>query len=568
MLTRRTLIGSAAVAVASSRLPGLDGLAAAQAPQVPGPALEPELVTVTDTAFAAWWRTDEPADTTVHLTPLDGPDAGKMRELKLEDGVSVHVAQVDGLTPGTRYRYELWSGGRRISLGSGEADPGEFRTLIPPTGPKLATIALMNDLHVGEHCSGTITTLPNGQSFPPCNSDEDYPDYAHRMVAAAFDELGKLQLDLVIANGDLTDRGRANDVTRALAQVHRLGTPVLVTRGNHDRRLPGECAPDGDCLRAQAFPGQAAGDAPLKSVVRVGDRVAVVGLDSADPDTGKGRLDLGDQPAWLDQQLATLGAEGRHVIVAFHHPVLAQTDPPTVSDKASLDQGGQAVLDVLARHRHVRLVVHGHTHRNNLGHDPKIGTWLPFLENGAVKEYPAGYALLHVHEDGIMRTFHRPVNAWTREWTKVSATQVYGMHPSVTRGALGSRAFVTSYAGAPVVTAASGTAAAARKPARLQFTADRNVSAKTLLGRGLALDVLVDQDTRLRVRVAGTLGKRRVVLASGEKAVRPGVYRLRVKARTRLQRRTVRALAKRLNATVEVTAGKRTARRAVRVKPR
>jgi predicted phosphodiesterase len=557
-LTRRGLLGSAALA-AASQVPGLDALAAAPAGPVLGPALEPELVTVTDTAMVAWWRTDEPADTTVRLTPLDGPDAGRARDVRLEDRATVHVARVDGLVPGTRYAYELRSGGRRVSLGLGEADPGEFRTLVPPAGRRLATIGVLNDLHVGEHCSGTITDVPGLGSVPPCNSDADHPDYAHRMVAAAIDELRALRLDLVIANGDLTDRGRDGDVRRALAQLARVGAPVLVTRGNHDRRLAGECAPDGDCLRAQAFPGQAVGDAALTSVVRVGDRLAVVGLDSADPETGKGRLDLSDQPAWLDAQLTALRAEGRDALVAFHHPVLPETDPPSPSDV--VDQGAGDVLAVLGRHEHVRMVLHGHTHRNNLGYHDPIGPRLPFLENGAVKEYPAGYALLHVHEDGIMRTFHRPVNAWTREWTTVSATQVYGLHPNITRGPLSSRAFVTSYRGTPPQTAAPS--AASRPRVRVAFTADRNVRARTLLTRGLALDVRVDRQVTLRIRVVAG----RVVLASGTRRVQAGTYRLRVKARTRLQRRMVRALERRVGARIEVTAAKRTVRRTVRVKP-
>ena len=141
----------------------------------------------------------------------------------------------------------------------------------------------MNDLHVGEHCSGTIVTRPDGTSYPPCNSAVDYPDYAYRMDAAAIAELRHRHVDLLVVNGDLTDRGREDDMRRCLALVRSLGVPVLITRGNHDRRLAGACAPDGDCLRAQAFPRQAVGDGPVKSVRRVGRRLAVVGLDSCRP---------------------------------------------------------------------------------------------------------------------------------------------------------------------------------------------------------------------------------------------------------------------------------------------
>jgi hypothetical protein len=187
------------------------------------------------------------------------------------------------------------------------------------------------------------------------------------------------------------------------------------------------------------------GDGPVKSVKRVGRRLAVVGLDSADPDTGAARLDLDGQPEWLDRQLTKLEAEGRDIIVAFHHPIIPVTQPASISDKVDPLRGGTAVLDVLASHPYVRLVLGGHTHRNNLGRDASRGGAIPFLENGAIKEYPAGYALLDVHEDGIVRTFHRPVNDWTRLWTKVSAGQIFGNHASLTRGSLTSRAFVLGY---------------------------------------------------------------------------------------------------------------------------
>jgi hypothetical protein len=98
---------------------------------------------------------------------------------------------------------------------------------------------------------------------------------------------------------------------------------------------------------------------------------------------------------------------------------------------------------VIGRHD-VPLVLHGHTHRNYLARDPLAPrSW--FLENGATKEYPAGYALLHVHEDGIVRSFHRPVDPFVREWTQTSAGQVFGRQPDYTRGPLASRSFVLRF---------------------------------------------------------------------------------------------------------------------------
>ncbi|WP_320669824.1 metallophosphoesterase family protein [Patulibacter defluvii] len=577
-LTRRALVGSAAAAGAAAGYDLLAGGAPAAAADLSlylGPALEPELVTVTDTAFVAWWWTEDAADTTVHLTPVGGPEDGRTRILRLEEGQHVHVARVDGLRPGQRYRYELYSGGRRVSLGQGEADPGSFRTLVPPAGRHLATIAVLNDLHVGEHCSGTVTDAL-GPSIPPCFSSDAYPDYAHRMVSAAIDELSRLDLDLVIANGDLTDRGRPDEVSRALAQLHRLDAPLQVTRGNHDRRLAGACATDGDCLRQQAFPGQRVGDATLRSVVRVGRALAVIGLDSADPDSGAGRLDLGDQPAWLDRQLRTVALEGRDAIVAFHHPLL-------IGQGVAADRGAQAVLDVLARHGHVRLVLHGHTHANVVRAHPTTGGRLPFLENGAIKEYPAGYALLRVHEDGIMRTFHRPDNAWSRHWTATSARQVWGLHPSITRGDLHSRAFVIGYASrigpGPVRGAETPPATDGPRRPRLDVDVDRSAPLDRVRRRGLTVAVHVDRDAQIDVRLIAGLGRRdglraprRIVVARARRRTIAGTVRLRLRP-TALDRLLLRRVRRTLTAEVEVRVrpregSARTLRRRVRLRHR
>jgi hypothetical protein len=56
--------------------------------------LTPELITVTDRGFAAWWATDAPADTTLRIS-----DGGRVRELVLERGRTVHVAALDDLEP-------------------------------------------------------------------------------------------------------------------------------------------------------------------------------------------------------------------------------------------------------------------------------------------------------------------------------------------------------------------------------------------------------------------------------------------------------------------------------------
>lgn len=428
-MSRREALAAAAAGALTLALP--DRVLAAG-------GLQPELVTVTQHGFAAWWTTAVAADTTVRLARADG--SGGVRELRLARQRTVHAAEVDGLQPATEYRYELRSGGRVMERSP--ANPGAFRTLPLLEGRRLATIAVLNDMHVGERCSGTAVTVGD-ESVPPCFTGDDY---AWRMTRAALREIQALAVDLVVANGDLTDRGRPDEVRRALELLRGTRLPVLVTRGNHDRRFHEACAEDGDCLRREAFPDRAPGDHALTSLARVGARVAVVGLDSCDPESGEGRLDLGGQLAWLDRTLAQVRGEGRIALVCFHHHVATQsnaTHPPPVVFGVNPARGGLDAMRTIGRHG-VPLTLHGHTHRNYLARDPLApGTW--FLENGATKEYPAGYALLAVHEDGIVRTFHRPVERFAREWTRTSAQQVWGRQPDYTRGTLSSRAFVLRF---------------------------------------------------------------------------------------------------------------------------
>jgi hypothetical protein len=323
-------------------------------------------------------------------------------------------------------------------------NPGVFTTLEPPPGRRYARIAVLNDMHVGEHCSGTITNV-NGESFPPCFTGDDY---AYRMTTAAITAIRRdHDVDFVIGNGDLTDRGRPDDMKRALDLFRSLEVPWQVTRGNHDRRLAGApgCGVDGDCMRAQAFPGQPEWDHALRWYERVGDRIGIVGLDSCDPDTGDGRLDMSGQLDYMEGKLKTFKNEGRVALVAFHHHVTDQanaTHPPPLFFGVRADRGAQDFLARIAKYDHVRLVMHGHTHRNYVSYDPLSGPRLPFLENGAVKEYPAGFAIVDIHEGGTMRTFHRMTDPFCRDWVRTSAQQVFGRQPAYTRGTLASRAIV------------------------------------------------------------------------------------------------------------------------------
>jgi 3',5'-cyclic AMP phosphodiesterase CpdA len=439
-LTRRNLLAAAGAAAVGAALPGPLRALSARADGINLPALslgglQPELVSVTGTSASFWWVTKTPADTTIRIAT----DGGARRDVTVERGQVIHAATIEGLQPGRHYRYELFSDGvkRQTSI----SNPGHFDTLVPPKGPLLARIAVVNDIHTGEGCSGTIQTV-GGTSVPPCFH---LPNYAIRMTGAAVRAIRKAKVDLLIANGDLSDRGRPDEIRSALAVLRRARVPLVLTRGNHDRLFDG-CTDDRDCLKAAAFGGMPKGRHALTTTRDVGEGLTVIGLDSTDPESGRGDLLHNEQMDFLRTELARAASRGRRVVLCFHHPVTPgaiATALPPISFGVEPQDGGNALAEVMKGQDHVVLVLHGHTHRNYVSY--MSGVAAPFLECGALKEYGGAWTLLEVHTDGVMRTSHRLDEPFCREWVRTSAQEYEGIYPSYTRGPLNARAFVHHY---------------------------------------------------------------------------------------------------------------------------
>jgi len=435
-LNRRELIAAGAGAFAAFAVPApLRAFGAGVLTDLGLAGFGPELVGVSDSTASFWWPTAAPSDTTVRI----GPAGAAKTSVTVEQGQTVHVARVDGLRPGVTYEYELVSGGVVQSIGL--ANPGRFKTLVPLRGPRLARIAILNDLHVGEGCSGTAQTIGD-TSIPPCFREKDY---AVRMLSAAVRDIRRAKVDLIIANGDLTDRGRFDEIRTALAILKRSRRPVLITRGNHDRLFDG-CREDRDCLKAAAFPGLPKGHHALTSERDLGEKLTFVGLDSCDPESGHGDLLHNGQIELLERSLARAARRGRFVLLAFHHPVTPMaiaTAIPPISFGIEPQNGGNALAAVVRNQDHVALVLHGHTHRNYVSYSR--GCAAPFLETGAIKEYGGTWAQLDIHTDGIMRTNHRISEPFNRQWIQTTAGQYEGLYPLYTRGPIEARAFVHRY---------------------------------------------------------------------------------------------------------------------------
>ncbi|WP_370349980.1 fibronectin type III domain-containing protein [Catenulispora sp. EB89] len=211
--TRRDLVRLAAAGAGAGLV--LPGLLPAPAAAAAGQGVFPqdlELVTVTDTGFVLTWYTAAGPTPAIPYQPgqepapvaCDGvvrygtrPDRLDRVAVQRHGDSAYHQVEVEGLRPGTTYYYQALSarvpatarmlpqltfpaGGLVIPpdptngqllailaqlLSSGivhSAAPGQVTTLVPPRGRHLFSLALANDLHVGETVSGLATA-----SFPP-----------------------------------------------------------------------------------------------------------------------------------------------------------------------------------------------------------------------------------------------------------------------------------------------------------------------------------------------------------------------------------------------------------------
>src|SRR5438067_12860567 len=89
-----------------------------------------------------------------------------------------------------------------------ELDGASFRTLPRPPGERLATVATVNDVHFGETECGVLEGLEPG---PILQSEPDEAPYPETMNRGAIAEIQRLAPDAVVAKGDLTTHGTAEE---------------------------------------------------------------------------------------------------------------------------------------------------------------------------------------------------------------------------------------------------------------------------------------------------------------------------------------------------------------------
>ena len=173
------------------------------------------------------------------------------------------------------------------------------------------------------------------------------PEHLERAVA----HLNRLdpRPDVVLATGDLVERGEPAEYARLRGILDRLTMPLYVIPGNHDSRA--------HLARAFADGGYLPQDGGFLHYTVERWPVRLIGLDTHVPGQPGGRL-CAERLGWLAARLEE--APGRPTLLFMHHP-------PFVTGMAAMDamglEGRDELAAVVARHPQVERVVCGHVHR-------------------------------------------------------------------------------------------------------------------------------------------------------------------------------------------------------------
>ena len=465
-ITRRDLLRWSAVALTSPLVLHNDFLRSVATASIRRGDVSPtnlELVTLTEDRAVITWYTGYTGtdDGLGRMRPARAHGevhwgTNPRRLNRIADGSSdetpYHYVELTDLEPGQTYYYQARSNGKPVpptqftlisgnavgtsDFGLGTGGPYSFKAPEPPPGRFLCSIALCNDLHLGETQAGRVGgTQINGIEQVPGR-----PPYPEVMLESLVYDAGKLGANFLLAAGDISAEAVPVELSKALALLKEFGRyrrDFFVTRGNHDRAHDGDAYArcrvgqwqGNDCFHDQFFPG----DEPTYFTRDIRG-LRVIGLDTYDkPGRGSEAGALSnDQLAWFRAELAK--DPEQPTLVFGHHPLVVENSPFPTPPSSSLD-ATQAATTLQDYSRSPGLFLHhaGHTHRNKRTVSP-LAPHVTHQEIAAGKEYPGGFSLLRLHTGGYALNFYKTRSNLAREWSERSRQQIGGVWPQFALG--------------------------------------------------------------------------------------------------------------------------------------
>jgi hypothetical protein len=475
------LLQWAAVVSSTSLLPVVDperSYAAAAASPSPAVPMNAEIVTLTETSVIITWYTGVPGRTGDDLTPSPqdtelrlGTSPLRLRTVHHDSAPTpYHYAEVHGLEPGRTYFYQALSNGvpalpapnasgnplgvatTTTSGLHGLTDVFAFTTPQPPAGRYLFTLALANDLHMGETVAGLIKTVGSTQLPPGISQVAGKPPYPEVMCKAMVADARARGAHQLLVAGDVTSEAEPADLQQAMQLLDHFGSyrkDYFVARGNHDRPHSGAdyagCsvgahdASTNDCFKDVFDPH---GPTWFSTELHGMQVLALDTYDRAGSGGDNGKLSPG-QLDWFRQELSR--EPDRPTFVFGHHPITLASDvvneEPLIFD---LDLAQSRQLQALyAKTPGVFFHHQAHTHRNYRSASTEA-KGVVFQEVAATKEYPGGFTLLRVHEGGYAANFYKTRSELAREWSERTRGEYLGVGLSAfyQSGSIGDRNYV------------------------------------------------------------------------------------------------------------------------------
>ncbi len=202
------------------------------------------------------------------------------------------------------------------------------------------------------------------------------------------------QPDIVVATGDLTDGGSADEYAHLRQLLSPLSMPLYLIPGNHDHREHMLAAfPDHTYLR-QSYPfiQYDIDDLPMR----------ILALDTVIAEQSGGEL-CERRLEWLQEKLAQ--APERPTVIIMHHP-------PFKTFIAHMDKIGLTNADklkaIVSKHPQVERILCGHLHR------PIQARWAGTLVSTSAS--PAHQVALDLSDDGPPRFMMEPPAYQLHKW--------------------------------------------------------------------------------------------------------------------------------------------------------